>query len=105
MPDCSPKAWVAKARPGVPFSRREGAMMDIAKATRSYDAWVATILARRGLAPVGADLARKHRRMAKDGAFAFLRATFYRWAQLWPVRCAGLARAPRVLAVGDLHLE
>jgi hypothetical protein len=80
-------------------------MTDIGKATRSYDAWVAAILERRGLAPIGADLARKHRRMAKDGAFAFLRATFYRWAQLWPERCAGLARAPRVLAVGDLHLE
>src|SRR5215213_3370615 len=79
--------------------------MDIAKATRSYDAWVAKILERRGLALVGADLARKHRRMAKDGAFAFLRATFYRWAECWPLRCSGLARAPRVLAVGDLHLE
>jgi hypothetical protein len=83
---------------------REG-NVDIAEATRAYEAWVAKELARSGLAPVVPDLARKHRRMAKDGAFAFLRATYYRWAQLWPLRCVGLARAPRVLAVGDLHLE
>lgn len=79
--------------------------MDILRATRSYEAWLAKQLARHGLSPIAPDLAKKHKRMAKDGAFAFLRATFYRWAQLWPVRCAGLARAPRVLAVGDLHLE
>jgi Uncharacterized protein conserved in bacteria (DUF2252) len=37
--------------------------------------------------------------------FAFLRATFYRWASLWPEVCPDLAKAPRVLAVGDLHVE
>jgi hypothetical protein len=79
--------------------------MDIVEATRAYERWMRAELARRGLVPVPADLAEKHRRMAEDGAFAFLRATYYRWAQLWPERCAGLARAPRVLAIGDLHLE
>jgi hypothetical protein len=34
-----------------------------------------------------------------------LRATFYRWAQVWPQLCGDLAEAPGVLAVGDLHLE
>jgi hypothetical protein len=35
----------------------------------------------------------------------FLRGTFYRWMQTWPSVCGDLARAPRVLAVGDLHVE
>ena len=42
--------------------------------------------------------------MAEDG-FSFLRATFYRWAQLFPALCPKLARAPKVLGVGDLHVE
>src|SRR6266436_5264384 len=50
------------------------------------------------------DLDLKHRLMAGD-VFSFQRATFYRWAQLWPDVCHELARAPHVLAVGDLHLE
>ena len=33
------------------------------------------------------------------------RATFYRWAQVWPDVCADLATAPAVQAVGDLHIE
>jgi len=37
--------------------------------------------------------------------FLFFRATFYRWAQLWPEACPKLARAPRVHTVGDLHVE
>ena len=53
---------------------------------------------------VPADLALKHTRMAED-LFQFLRATFYRWMQVWPQVCPDLARAPRVLAVGDLHVE
>ncbi len=42
--------------------------------------------------------------MASDG-FSFLRATFYRWAELFPTLCPKLAGAPRVLGVGDLHVE
>jgi hypothetical protein len=53
---------------------------------------------------VGADLQRKHQRM-RESAFVFLRGTFYRWMELWPERCAALDDAPRVLGVGDLHLE
>jgi hypothetical protein len=37
--------------------------------------------------------------------FPFLRATFYRWVQLWPQVCPELANAPAVLGVGDLHVE
>jgi hypothetical protein len=74
--------------------------MNIVEATRRYDRW----LARRLPAIVQRDLRVKHRRMAEE-PFAFLRATFYRWAQVWPQLCPDLAGAPRVLGVGDLHLE
>src|ERR1700736_3197516 len=37
--------------------------------------------------------------------FSFLRASFYRWAQLWPDVCHELTDSPAVLAVGDLHVE
>lgn len=73
--------------------------MNIVQATRSYEAWLAS-----QTTLVKADLRLKHRQMAK-GVFPFLRATFYRWGMLWSDRCAEFARAPRVLAVGDLHIE
>ena len=73
--------------------------MRIKKATKKYEAWLA-----KHITIVQSDLALKHTRMA-EGAFSFLRATFYRWVQVWPEICSDLARAPRVLAVGDLHVE
>ncbi len=50
------------------------------------------------------DLDLKHRLMTAD-ASSFFRATFYRWAQLWPETCPECAGAPALLAVGDLHVE
>ena len=41
----------------------------------------------------------------RESAFVFLRGTFYRWMEVWPDRCGSLDEAPRVLGVGDLHLE
>jgi hypothetical protein len=73
--------------------------MDIRKATASYEEWMAA-----RIMPVKADLAFKHKQMA-EAVFPFLRATFYRWVQLWEEVCADLAAAPSVLAVGDLHVE
>ena len=73
--------------------------MDIIQATHDYEAWLA---ARLTLIPE--DLELKHQHMA-EGAFPFLRATFYRWVQTWPATCPDLAAAPEVLAVGDLHIE
>jgi hypothetical protein len=73
--------------------------MKIAKATRSYEAWLG-----KRITLLPPDLERKHAAMAQD-VFPFLRATFYRWMQLWPVVCPREHRAPRVLAVGDLHVE
>jgi uncharacterized protein (DUF2252 family) len=50
------------------------------------------------------DLKSKHTAM-EESPFVFLRATFYRLAQVWPNVCSTLADAPTVLAAGDLHLE
>jgi uncharacterized protein (DUF2252 family) len=52
---------------------------------------------------IEADLRFKHQQMRKD-PFLFFRATYYRWAQLWPELCPDLNHAPRVLANGDLHV-
>ena len=73
--------------------------MNIVECTREFERWLAahTTLDHR-------DLERKHRLMAKK-PFPFLRATFYRWLQLWPTVCPDLRHAPCVLSVGDLHIE
>ncbi|MBV8444726.1 MAG: DUF2252 family protein, partial [Candidatus Dormibacteraeota bacterium] len=71
----------------------------IGEATASYEAWLG-----RRIAIVTADLAFKHEQMTV-GSFPFLRSTFYRWAQVFPVRCPELRQAPQVLSVGDLHIE
>src|SRR5215475_2771316 len=68
-------------------------------ATKEYEDWLRT-----RVRVVEEDFLLKHREMAKS-RFSFLRATFYRWVPLWRDVCADLAEAPRVLAVGDLHLE
>src|SRR5271165_104674 len=73
--------------------------MNILKATESYEAW-----AGRHTRLIASDLQTKHEHMA-ESLFHFLRATFYRWVQVWPEVCPSPARAPRVLAVGDLHIE
>jgi Uncharacterized protein conserved in bacteria (DUF2252) len=74
--------------------------MDVVAATAEYDRW----LAQRLRVIVKRDLRRKHREMSED-PFSFLRATFYRWAQVWPQLCTDLTAAPKVLGVGDLHVE
>lgn len=73
--------------------------MNVLKSTRHYEIWLSS-----HTPIVKADLRLKHRRMA-EAAFPFLRATFYRWMQLWPEVCPDLAAAPKVLGVGDLHVE
>jgi hypothetical protein len=73
--------------------------MQIGKATKQYEAWLA-----RHLKIVEQDLELKHQQM-RTAPFSFLRATFYRWAQTWKEVCGDAASAPEVLAVGDLHVE
>ncbi len=73
--------------------------MKFARATEKYEAWLG-----RQLRIVPEDLAFKHHEM-RSAVFPFLRATYYRWAQIWTEVCPPEARAPKVLAVGDLHVE
>jgi len=73
--------------------------MNIQQATRAYETWLAG-----HIRVVQSDLDAKHEMMAQD-AFSFLRATFYRWMQLFPALCPKPAAAPALLAVGDLHVE
>lgn len=72
---------------------------DFKSATTRYENWM------RGCTRViEGDLALKHKEMKKD-VFSFLRGTFYRWTQVWPTVCEEVCAAPRVLAVGDLHVD
>jgi uncharacterized protein (DUF2252 family) len=73
--------------------------MKIAKSTALYEEWLGSHLR---LLP--GDLKLKHEAM-RQAPFPLLRATYYRWAQIWAEVCGDAARAPQVLAVGDLHIE
>src|ERR1019366_3619234 len=73
--------------------------MNIDKATAKYEEWLS-----HHLRLLAADLTFKHAQM-RSAPFPFLRATFYRWAQVWAEVCPEAAKAPVVLAVGDLHIE
>lgn len=73
--------------------------MSIADSTAEYEDWLSS-----QTKLVGDEIKLKHKKMA-GGEFAFLRATFYRWALLFPQQCSDLYKAPRVLGVGDLHIE
>lgn len=73
--------------------------MNIVKATKRFEEWLGQQI--RIVAP---DLRLKHERMA-ESLFPFLRATFYRWVQVWPEVCSDLEKVPHILAVGDLHVE
>jgi len=73
--------------------------MKMVKATEDYESWLGT-----SIPIIKEDLQYKHQRMA-DNLFEFMRATFYRWMQLWPSHCGYLNDAPEVLSVGDLHTD
>jgi hypothetical protein len=72
--------------------------MEIREATTSYENWM-----RRCTSVIESDLRLKHQQMKND-PFLFFRGTYYRWIQLWPNACHDLYRAPKVLAVGDVHV-
>jgi Uncharacterized protein conserved in bacteria (DUF2252) len=74
-------------------------MSSFRKDNVAYEAWLA-----RQCRVVKKDIKEKHRLM-KDSAFIFLRATYFRWAKQIGKWCPTLMDAPKVLSVGDLHLE
>lgn len=77
---------------------RHDSPQTIHAATADFERWIG------GRTPlIAADLARKHDAMRAD-LFGFFRGAYYRWAQRWASLCPDEARAPRVLAVGDLHV-
>ena len=73
--------------------------MNCKEATESYETWLGE-----QTPIIKADLLLKHQQMSAD-VFSFMRATFYRWLELWKETCADLTNAPVVLAIGDLHVE
>jgi hypothetical protein len=81
------------------MNSKKNKLADIVQATADFEHW-----ASHHVNLIRSDVNLKHRLMAQ-ASFPFFRATFYRWAQWWPIICPELARAPQVLAVGDLHIE
>jgi len=67
--------------------------------TRRYEVWLAT-----QIPLIPNDLKLKHTQM-KAALFPFMRATYYRWAEVWPQACSDLLSGPEALSVGDLHVE
>lgn len=72
---------------------------DFLATTRAYESWL-----RRSTPVIAAGLARKHALMRADVG-RFLRGTYYRWAAQFPQVCQALSKTPRVLSVGDAHIE
>src|SRR3954466_11887453 len=65
----------------------------------AYEAWLAK------QCDVDAGGVKAKHRLMKSSAFKFLRATYFRWAKQLPQICPELMDAPRLLCVGDLHVE
>jgi Uncharacterized protein conserved in bacteria (DUF2252) len=78
-----------------------GLLMRIRAANRKFESWLRAELHGQ---IVERDLKAKHKKMS-ESAFAFLRATYWRWAECILTVCPDLADAPAVPAVGDIHLE
>jgi hypothetical protein len=66
---------------------------------REYERWL-----RKQCSVVDSGVEEKHKRMRKS-AFDFLRATYFRWARVIETVCGDLHAAPRVMSVGDTHVE
>lgn len=76
-------------------------MIGIKESARQYERWLSEQL---DGDLVRKDIARKHEKM-RNKAFGFLRATYWRWAEVILDVCPELSTAPTVLAVGDSHFE
>ena len=69
-----------------------------------FEDWLRKRCLLNGCEAVEADIEYQHDQMASD-PFAFLRATFFRWAKRIETLLPELAEAPSVLSVCDTHLE
>src|SRR3954469_4328372 len=95
-PALSAQTWAVCGREAVKL------LDDVRVATKAYDDWARGRLGDRFDA---LDLKLKHQTMSGRDVFLFLRATYYRWAQRFPVVCKDLYAAPAVPSVGDAHVE
>jgi hypothetical protein len=89
---------------GIPRDSHWGSAMavkNIKAANAAYEDWL-----RKELDGdiVDADLVEKHEKMSQS-PFAFLRATYWRWAETILTICPDLGEAPPILCIGDIHLE
>ena len=75
--------------------------MNILDSMKAYETFLGEALGRE----LVEDGLRAKREKMKDSPFAFLRATYWRWAETIPDLPGEPAGTPRVLAVGDIHLE
>jgi hypothetical protein len=73
-------------------------VIEFRQATASYETWL-----RACTSVVESALRSKHRQMKSD-PLLFLRGSYYRWTQIFPLECQKWTAAPTVLASGDLHL-
>ena len=74
-------------------------MNSVARDVAKYERWLRT-----QCEVVEADLEAKHARMRRS-PFDFMRTTYFRWARTIESFCPEFAEAPRVLCVGDIHVE
>ncbi len=81
------------------MTAKKNELPNVVDATAEFERW-----ATRHVNLIRSEVDRKHANMA-IAPFPFFRATFYRWAQWWPLVCPALSRATQVLAVGDLHID
>ncbi len=81
------------------MSAVEESKPDIVLSTRQYEDWLGS-----SIPLLAEDIAAKHERMRAD-PFSFLRATFYRWIELWAQVCPDLNNCSSIMSVGDLHVE
>jgi hypothetical protein len=89
-------------------SDKAAAGLNITESSAAYEERLRSLLRRafardRLVRLVDHDLDEKHRKMCNGKRF--LRATYWRWAEKILDVCPKLAKAPSVLAVGDIHVE
>ncbi len=73
--------------------------MNLIELNSSYERWL-----RKQVPIIEIDLQLKHERM-RSSPFPFLRASFFRWCDLWLKNMKVFEKAPKILCIGDLHIE